>query len=131
VYHAHSVAKLWLIFVSRFRILQKEFIRNAINDAVNENVQIPLPVENDLLNTDEFVSGIQLPLGNSTVEQVDPIPARQVLSLRGVRSKPPIVSATSEETQSSDGTNAEKLHILELNIIARLFFKLITTFKHS
>lgn len=118
--------------VNIVRALQKEFIRNAINDAINEDIEIPLVIENDDSCNDASVPAFGMLSGSDANVPVEPIPGRQVLSLRGVRSKPPIIKTSNEGPVSSNvDSEIEKLHTIELNIIARLFYKLITTFKHS
>lgn len=83
--------------------MQKEFIRNAINDNVPK---LPLPVV-----LDDF-EGIRSAHANATVEKIYQTDENGQIS--------------PEETEVN-----KKLLSSTLHIVAGLFYKLITTFKHS
>lgn len=129
--------------------MQKEFIKNAIHDFTNEEITLHSAVY-DL----ETLVGTSVGSGgggndeekgsraDAASDRFDtPVPTRQVLSLRGgsdgknVGVKPFPSSVTSEllskgEEQVGD-EDSGKLRAATLHTIATLFYKLITTFKHS
>lgn len=121
--------------------MQKEFIKNAINDSVTEDITLPLAIE----DYDTFKKQKHLDSQNDReameTEKGDgekiPMPTRQVLSLRGNDTKSSKLFSydSSKSTDAKDETEDEKEHEIiqtaTLRTVAALFYKLITTFKHS
>lgn len=115
-------------------ILQKEFIRNAINDNDAEMLLVPFAVdEYEILkfikNKEHILQGEQPAGSYSCVTTESVLPARQVLSLRGESTKPS--SRTGESQYSVADLEENEIRTAILYTVAALFYKLITTFKHS
>lgn len=122
---------------------QKEFIRNAINDSLTEDVNLPSAIEDyeTFRKRPRLDSQTEMEIENEKsedklpVSNVTPIPTRQVLSLRGNDAKVSSKSTTSDSDKGNErpiqGEDDEKIQTAALQTVAALFYKLITTFKHS
>lgn len=119
--------------------MQKEFIKNALNDSLTKDIAIPAAID----EYDTFVKQkrsqdmeVEPNEGEKSDDKVPPtvtpIPTRQVLSLRGTGGSKPTPSGSNTNGLVTETLNdSERLQTTALHTVAALFYKLITTFKHS
>lgn len=80
-------------------------------------------------NKEHILQGEQSAGSYSCVTTESVLPARQVLSLRGENTKPS--SPAGENKYSTEDPKENEIRTAILYTVAALFYKLITTFKHS
>ncbi|XKL65922.1 hypothetical protein PGB90_009342 [Kerria lacca] len=110
----HSRNKSYLFTVLRM----KEFIRNSINDNITDELTIPPAIDDyetfKLVTAEEFLYADKTQ--NLELSENNDVSAVQTISMLSV---------------IPESENDIKLYTATFGIVARLFFKLITTFKHS